>query len=57
VIVGYNGQSIDDASQLNKLIADSKVNTSATFKVVRGGRAIEMKIPIVAASNSRRRSR
>ncbi|HTK28703.1 MAG TPA: trypsin-like peptidase domain-containing protein [Vicinamibacterales bacterium] len=54
VIVGYNGQTVDDASQLNRLIADTKINTTATFKVVRNGRTMEMKIPIVAASARRR---
>jgi serine protease Do len=57
VIVGFNGQAIDDASQLNKLIADSKINSTATFKVLRNGRVMEIKIPIVAASSSRRRAR
>ena len=57
VIVGFNGQAIDGASQLNKLIADSKINSTATFKVMRNGRVVEMRIPIVAASSSRRRSR
>jgi len=57
VIVGFNGQTVDDASQLNRMIADAKINTTASFKVMRCGRAIEMKIPIVAASSSRRRGR
>jgi serine protease Do len=57
VVVGFNGQAVDDASHLNKLIADSKIGSTASFKVLRNGRTIEMKIPIVAASSSRRRSR
>jgi len=57
VVVAFNGQPVDDASHLNKLIADSKIGSTATFKVLRNGRTLEMKIPIVAASTSRRRSR
>jgi serine protease Do len=57
VVVGFNGTAVDDASHLNKLIADSKIGSTASFKVLRNGRTIEMKIPIVAASSSRRRSR
>jgi serine protease Do len=57
VVVAFNGQPVDDAANLNKLIADSKIGSTATFKVVRNGRTMEMKIPIVAASTSRRRSR
>jgi serine protease Do len=57
VVVAYNGQPVDDASHLNKLIADSKIGSTAALKIVRSGRTMEVKIPIVAASASRRRSR
>ncbi|HEY2907964.1 MAG TPA: trypsin-like peptidase domain-containing protein [Vicinamibacterales bacterium] len=57
IVVAFNGQPVDDASHLNKLIADSKIGSTATFKVLRNGRTLEMKISIVAASTSRRRSR
>jgi S1-C subfamily serine protease len=55
VVVGYNGKPIDDVSQLKKLIADSKIGSTATFKVARDGRTIDVRIPIVASSASRRR--
>jgi S1-C subfamily serine protease len=57
VVVAYNGQAVEDASRLNRMIADSKIGSTATFKVLRNGRTLEMKIPIVASSTSRRRSR
>jgi len=57
VIVGFNSQNIEDASQLRRLVADSKIGTTATLKIVRNNRTVEMKIPIEssASTSSRRR--
>ena len=57
VIVSFNGQAIDDASQLRKMVADAKIGTTATLKIVRTNRTIDMKIPIEssASTTSRRR--
>jgi serine protease Do len=55
VIVDYNGQPIDEVSQLNRLVADTKVGTTATLKIVRNGRTFDVKIPIVSPGARRRR--
>ena len=55
VIVGFNGTAIDDPSQLNRLVADSKIGSTATLKVLRGGRSVEFKLVIVSSASSRRR--
>ncbi len=55
VIVAYNGERIDDVSHLNRLVADAKIGSTATLKVIRGGRTLEMKIPIVSTKTSRPR--
>src|SRR3954464_2004974 len=55
VIVGLNGQTIDDPSQFLRQIADSKPGTTATVKVLRGGRTLEFKLPIVSTSSARTR--
>jgi serine protease Do len=55
VVVAFNGHAVDDVSQLKKLIADSKIGSTATFRIVRNGRTLDLRIPIVAASTSRRR--
>ncbi|HYM26216.1 MAG TPA: trypsin-like peptidase domain-containing protein [Vicinamibacterales bacterium] len=52
IIVGLNGQKIDDPSQLSKMIADSKIGSTATVKVLRNGRAMEFKLPIVSSSTA-----
>ncbi len=53
VIVGLNGQTIDDPSQFLRLVADSKPGTTAVVKVLRAGRTMEFKLPIVSTSTAR----
>jgi len=54
VIVAFNGQAIDDPSQLQRVIADARVGSIATVKVLRNGRTLEFKLPIVSSSSSTR---
>ena len=55
VIVGLNGQAIDDPSQFSRAVADSKIGTTATVKVLRSGKSIEFKLPVVSSSATRTR--
>jgi len=55
VVVGFNGQAIDDPSQFLRLVADAKVGSTASVKVLRSGRAQEFKLPIASSSSARRR--
>jgi serine protease Do len=55
VIVAFNATPIDDPSQLQRAIADSKIGSTATVKVLRNGRSLEVKLPIVSSANSRAR--
>src|SRR3954464_4151501 len=55
IVVAINGVAIADASQFLRLVADSKPGTTATVKVVRAGRAVEFKLPIVSSSAARPR--
>jgi serine protease Do len=55
VIVGFNGTPIDDPSQFLRLVSDSKIGSTATLKVLRNGRALDIKIPIVSSASSRAR--
>ena len=57
VIVKYNGKEIDEVSQLTRLVADEKAGVTATLTILRGGRTIDFKIPIVSASANARRRR
>jgi serine protease Do len=55
VIVGFNGTPIDDPSQFLRLVSDSKIGSTATLKVLRNGRTLDVKMPIVSSATSRRR--
>jgi serine protease Do len=55
VIVNVNGQAISDPSQFSRLIADSKIGSTAVIKVLRNGRTMEFKLPIASTSTTRRR--
>ncbi|HEV3215623.1 MAG TPA: trypsin-like peptidase domain-containing protein [Vicinamibacterales bacterium] len=47
VIVSFNGQTVQDPSHLVRLVADAKIGSSATVGVVRDGRQLTLKIPVV----------
>ena len=53
VIVNFNQLPVDDASQFTRMVADAKIGTSAALKVLRGGRVIDLKIPIVSSARRR----
>jgi serine protease Do len=57
VIVGFNGQTVEDASQLRKMVADSKIGTTATLRLVRNSRTVEMKVPIQSSASTAPRRR
>jgi S1-C subfamily serine protease len=57
VIVGFNGQTIEDASQLRRMVADAKIGTTATLKIVRTNRTVDMKIPIQSSASTAQRRR
>ena len=53
VIVGFNGRPVDDPSQLYRYVADARVGSTATVTVLRSGRSVEFKVPIVADPRTR----
>jgi serine protease Do len=53
ILVTYNGRAIDDASQFQRILADSKVGTTAHIEVLRQGRRLDLSIPITRARRSR----
>jgi serine protease Do len=55
VIIALNGLAIDDPSQFLRLVSDAKPGTAATVKVLRNGRTLEFKLPIVSSSTARSR--
>jgi Do/DeqQ family serine protease len=53
VIVSFNGLPVDDPSQFVRNVADARIGSTATVRVLRNGRPIEFKLPIVSSSNRR----
>ncbi|MEQ1907337.1 MAG: trypsin-like peptidase domain-containing protein [Vicinamibacterales bacterium] len=54
IITGFNGTRVDDPSQLYRLVADAKIGSMATVRILRNGRALEIKVPIVSDARGRR---
>ncbi len=54
IIVRVNNTPIEDASQLYRIVADAKIGSIATIRVLREGRSIDFKLPIVSASRPQR---
>jgi Do/DeqQ family serine protease len=48
VIVAFNGQPVNDHSQMLKLVADAKIGSTATLDILREGRKMQVRVPIAA---------
>ncbi len=57
VITSVNGKTIEDASQFRRLVADSKIGTTATLHIVRDGRPADARVPIESSSSTASRRR
>jgi Do/DeqQ family serine protease len=57
VIVQFNGQPIADPSQFSRMVADAKIGSSASVRVLRNGRGIEFKLAVVSSSSASARPR
>jgi serine protease Do len=57
VIIEFNRQPVDDPSQFFRLVADAKVGSTASIKVLRDGRTLEFRLPIVSNTQSAARIR
>jgi serine protease Do len=53
VIVGFNGQKVDDPSQFFRLVADAKIGSTAEVKALRNGRSVAIKMAVVSSSRAR----
>jgi S1-C subfamily serine protease len=54
IIVAFNGRTVGDPSQLYRLIADAPIGSTATVRVWREGRAVDLKVPIVSSTDTGR---
>ena len=47
VVVAFNGTPVDDPGHLSRMVSDARIGSTALVTVIREGRRIELKIPIV----------
>jgi serine protease Do len=57
VIVAFNSVTVDDPSQFFRMVADAKVGSTAAVRVLRDGRPMDFKLPIVSSSDPSARVR
>jgi serine protease Do len=55
IIVSVNGTKIDDAQQFSQMLADAKIGTMLTLGILRQGKEISMKVPVVKSTRQVRR--
>jgi Do/DeqQ family serine protease len=53
IITSFNGRTIDDASALMRMLADSKVGTAAKLEILRESRRLEVTVPITRSRSTR----
>jgi S1-C subfamily serine protease len=54
VITEFNGQPIDNASQLLRRVADARIGSTAALTVMRDGRRVDLKVQVTQVSTRRR---
>ena len=47
VVVSFNGTSVEDPGHLSRLVSDAPIGSTAAVVVIREGRRVELKIPVV----------
>jgi serine protease Do len=50
IVVAFNGQVVTDPSDLLRFVDDAKIGSTATVTVVREGRKLEIKVPVVSSA-------
>jgi serine protease Do len=54
VIVSFNGQRVDTSEEFTKLLADTKIGSTATIEVLREGRRMTLKVPVTGRNGTTR---
>ena len=54
IVISFNGHEVEDVSQLQRMIADSKVGTTARVEVLRQSRHMMVNVPITRPAPVRR---
>jgi serine protease Do len=46
VVIAFNGAAIETPMQLNRLLSDAPIGSTAALRIIRDGRRLELKVPI-----------
>jgi serine protease Do len=55
IILSFNGRPVEDASQFLRMLADSKIGTTARLEILRESRKLLVEVPISRGRPTRRR--
>lgn len=55
IIASFNGRTVEDASALMRMLADSRVGTAARLEILRESRRLEVTVPITRSRSTRGR--
>jgi serine protease Do len=47
VVVSFNGTQVEDPGHLSRLVSDASIGSTASITVIREGKRIDLKIPVV----------
>jgi serine protease Do len=53
IITSFNGRTVEDASALMRMLADSKVGTAARLEILRESRRLEVTVPVTRSRSTR----
>jgi len=53
IIISFNSRTVEDASALMRMLADSKVGTAARLEILRESRRLEVTVPITRSRSTR----
>ena len=55
IVVSFNGTPIEDQGQFARLLSEAKIGSTITLGILREGRQLTVKVPVVKSSGSMRR--
>jgi serine protease Do len=55
IVVSFNGTAIDDATHFERLLSDAKIGSTVTLGLLRDGKPVTVKVPVVKSIPKRRR--
>jgi Do/DeqQ family serine protease len=53
IVTSFNGRSVEDASALMRMLADSKIGTAARLEILRESRRLEVTVPVTRSRSTR----